>query len=75
MYFVYVLKSSVDGRFYKGMTADLESRLRAHNAGKVRSTQFHLLVQFEYHWQYDFSVTNTLCRLLASVALNPLIPG
>jgi GIY-YIG catalytic domain len=29
-YYVYVIKSDVDGRLYKGMTVDLKSRLQAH---------------------------------------------
>ena len=39
LYFVYVLKSEVDGRLYKGMTDDIERRLKEHNAGKTKSTR------------------------------------
>lgn len=38
-YYVYVLKSSRDGRLYTGYTQNLEERLRRHNAGKVPSTR------------------------------------
>ena len=38
MYYVYVLKSRKDGRFYVGYTADLRKRITEHNDGKVRST-------------------------------------
>jgi putative endonuclease len=39
MYFVYVLKSQKDGRFYKGMTNDLDRRIYEHNIGKHKSTR------------------------------------
>ncbi|MCK6648914.1 MAG: GIY-YIG nuclease family protein, partial [Bacteroidia bacterium] len=32
MYFVYILRSLKDGRFYKGITSDIERRLREHNS-------------------------------------------
>jgi len=39
MYYVYVLESQKDNRFYTGFTSNLETRLQAHNRGKVRSTR------------------------------------
>ncbi|WP_435049666.1 GIY-YIG nuclease family protein [Formosa sp. S-31] len=39
MYFVYVIRSSKDGRLYKGMTQDLVRRIKEHNQGKNRSTK------------------------------------
>ena len=39
MFYVYILQSLKDGeRFYVGVTGDLRSRLRMHNAGKVTHT-------------------------------------
>jgi putative endonuclease len=38
-FYVYVIKSDLDGRLYKGMTSDLKKRLRSHNGGKVKSTK------------------------------------
>ena len=38
-WFVYVIRSEVDGRLYKGMTQDIESRVQVHNQGKVSSTK------------------------------------
>jgi len=37
MYKVYVLKDS-SGKFYKGMTNDLERRIREHRRGKTITT-------------------------------------
>ena len=51
MYFVYILESLKDHNFYTGCTSDLTKRLKAHNSGKVRSTQkrrpFKLVYQEE----------------------------
>ena len=50
MYYVYVLLSEKDGRFYTGSTNDLKRRLDEHNARKVESTKRRkpfLLVYYE----------------------------
>jgi putative endonuclease len=39
MYFVYVLRSLKDGRFYTGYTEDIQKRLEEHNRGKIQSTK------------------------------------
>ena len=39
MFFVYVIRSAVDKRFYVGLCADLERRLKEHNSGKTFSTK------------------------------------
>ena len=50
-YFVYVLVSKTDGKFYTGFTSDLDKRLIEHNSGKVVSTRVRIpfeLIYFEY---------------------------
>ncbi len=39
MYYAYILKSFKDGSYYKGVTQDIENRLKYHNSGKVFSTR------------------------------------
>ena len=39
MYYLYILQSRKDHRFYTGITNDLVRRLKQHNAGQVRSTK------------------------------------
>jgi putative endonuclease len=39
MYFVYILQSLKDGRFYVGQTDRIIARFRQHQAGEVRSTK------------------------------------
>ena len=38
-YFVYVLKSEIDGRLYKGQTNKIDKRIIEHNSGKTKSTK------------------------------------
>ena len=39
MFFVYVLRSTVNGHFYVGMTEDVTNRLMRHNRGDNKSTK------------------------------------
>ena len=39
-YWVYVLRSSLDGELYVGQTSDLERRMAEHEAGEVPSTHY-----------------------------------
>ncbi len=41
-YFVYIIKSLKDGRYYIGSTANVEARLQFHNAGLQRSTKHRI---------------------------------
>jgi len=38
-YFVYVLISEKDGKFYIGISRDPRERLKAHNRGETKSTK------------------------------------
>ena len=42
MYFVYIIKSLKDGKFYIGSTSNVESRLVFHNSGRQRSTKHRI---------------------------------
>lgn len=39
-WYVYILRSQRDGRFYTGVTTDVSRRLEQHNAGKVKATRY-----------------------------------
>jgi putative endonuclease len=39
MYYVYVLRSEKDGRFYTGYSSDLNKRIKEHSNGLVKSTK------------------------------------
>ena len=53
MYFVYVLRSRLNGRFYTGMTQDVENRVREHNSGRVRSTKAYIPYDLVYQETLD----------------------
>lgn len=49
-YYVYILRSLKDGKYYIGSTSDVEARLKFHNSGLQRSTRNRIpfeLVLFE----------------------------
>ena len=49
-YYVYVLKSKKDKKFYTGYTTDLNRRLKEHNDGKVKSTSSRTPLELVY-WE------------------------
>lgn len=38
-YYFYALKSELDGRIYKGISRNVNERLKEHNDGKTKSTK------------------------------------
>lgn len=49
-YYVYILLSEKDGKFYTGYTENLKLRLEQHNRGEVISTKYRrplVLIYFE----------------------------
>ena len=40
MYYVYLLKSLKDKKYYIGQTEDVTKRFELHNSGKVTSTKY-----------------------------------
>jgi len=49
MYYVYVLFSDRDKKFYTGFTDDLKRRVAEHNAGRVRSTSDRRPLRLVYY--------------------------
>ena len=50
MYYTYVLRSEVDGKFYSGYSENLKQRFDQHNKGYVESTKFRrplIIVYYE----------------------------
>ncbi|MEO1515209.1 MAG: GIY-YIG nuclease family protein [Bacteroidota bacterium] len=56
MFFVYVLSSTSQKRFYIGMTSDLSRRLKEHNAGKTKSTKGYRPWKILFHEPYPTRV-------------------
>jgi putative endonuclease len=52
MFYVYVLKSSVDNKLYTGSTSDLRRRLAEHNGRTSRSTKSRAPFELRYYEAY-----------------------
>jgi putative endonuclease len=52
MHYLYIIKSEKTGRYYTGVTADLELRLKQHNSGKTRSTKSGIPWKLIYSEQF-----------------------
>lgn len=48
-FYVYVLRSTADGKFYTGYTHDLRDRFAEHRRGAVPSTKNRLPVELIYY--------------------------
>lgn len=53
MWYVYVLKSLKDGKFYIGSTSNLENRITQHNSGRNVSTRNRRPFELVYSKQYN----------------------
>jgi putative endonuclease len=61
MFYVYILKSNFDNKFYTGFTSNLRKRLKEHQAGEVESTKYRRPVELFYYEAYQ-DKTNALKR-------------
>ncbi|RJR25998.1 GIY-YIG nuclease family protein [Candidatus Microgenomates bacterium] len=52
MYFVYILRSTKDGKYYIGSTKNIEQRLYRHNRGLVKSTTRRAPLKLIYYEEY-----------------------
>ena len=52
MYYVYLLKSKKNGKFYIGYTSDLRKRFLQHNTGKSISTKSWIPYELIYYEAY-----------------------
>lgn len=51
-YAVYLIESLKDGKFYTGISCDVEQRLGEHNSGKLKTTAFRrpfILVWYKFY--------------------------
>ncbi len=49
MYFVYVLISCKDRKFYTGFTHDLKKRINEHNSGMSKATKGRMPLELVYY--------------------------
>ncbi len=53
MYYVYILKSLINGRLYTGSTQNIETRLKEHNLGKSKATRHTRPFELIYSESFD----------------------
>jgi putative endonuclease len=53
MYYVYILKSSVDNNLYTGFSGNLKKRIREHELGNVDSTKNRRPLKLIYYEAYQ----------------------
>ena len=53
MYYTYILRNQVTGRYYVGSTTDLKKRLKEHMTGKVLSTKSNLNYKLEWYCAFQ----------------------
>lgn len=51
-YYLYILQSLKDGKFYTGITRDLRKRVKEHNSGKNISTKHRRPFRLIYYEAY-----------------------
>lgn len=59
MYYVYVLQSDQDKKFYTGFTEDLDKRVGQHNSGASTSTKERIPLRLVY---YEFCLNQRDAR-------------
>lgn len=52
-FYAYIIQSEIDGSLYKGHADDVESRLKAHNAGKTRSIKMKIPFKLIYSERFE----------------------
>ena len=48
MFYVYIIRSAKNGRYYVGSTNNLERRLIEHNSGRMKSTKGYIPFELVY---------------------------
>ena len=52
MFYVYILKSNLDNKFYTGFSSNLKKRLSEHKSGGVESTRNRRPLELMYYEAY-----------------------
>lgn len=52
MFYIYILKSLSDKKYYIGQTNNLSDRIKRHNEGRVKSTKNRIPFELIYFEEY-----------------------
>ena len=66
MYFVYVLQSQIDKKFYTGYTRNLNERIKQHNNGVVSSTKDRRPLRLVYYSPCEMLHRSESSRMIIS---------
>jgi putative endonuclease len=53
MFYVYVLRSEVDGSLYKGHCQNIEARIKQHNSGQTASIKSKIPLALIYKEEFE----------------------
>ncbi len=53
IYYVYILQSEKNGKFYIGSTSNVERRLTEHNSGKTKSLKYLRPLRLVFKQEYN----------------------
>lgn len=53
MFYIYILKSKIDNKFYTGFTGNLRQRFKDHKNGNVESTKNRRPLELIYYEAYN----------------------
>lgn len=53
MYYLYILRSLRNGKFYIGCTKDIQGRLIEHNSGETKGNRYNRPFELVYKEEYD----------------------
>lgn len=54
MFYIYILKSLKDNKFYTGFSSNLRKRIREHHLGNVQSTKNRRPLELIYYEAYQY---------------------
>jgi putative endonuclease len=61
MYFVYIIESERNGRYYSGQTENLEGRIKVHNMGRNLSTKAY--IPWKLKWYKEFETRSEAVKM------------
>ena len=61
MYWVYIIESGRNGRYYYGQTDNLEDRIERHNKGRNLSTKAY--IPWKLKWCKDFETRSEAVKM------------
>ncbi|MGD0341217.1 MAG: GIY-YIG nuclease family protein [Bacteroidales bacterium] len=65
MYFIYIIESKKDGRYYVGQTERLDERIKRHNEGRNLSTKAY--IPWALKWWKGFDTRSEAIKIESKI--------